>query len=838
MNHDRVNRDLNELIRRIVGIDSSTSTLQTFSNEILNQSTPTSTFNHSKIPFSLLSQQISNYLRDLHSSPQAPQTLNNLLSRLDPLPHPREKSNAIQFLYALANPTPTRSQSIQPLPTIESHQDQTTKPHSKSSISSTSNIPIPIPIPNQDSKDQKPSLSSKLKAKRAQHGYPSHLPEQLLLRDLVYLLQAIDGKYLSFEDKREEAEEDHLADQSWSDHGIRFHEPPSQIITLPQRDLILKLAEIGWLYKRIRLAIEPMLPTNDHLTKKTALGDSSAGMVAQALIYSLQAELGTYYRVIALLESNLHSFTLKSLFLHLNPTLLRLRMCAALLGASENIRGGKLISILDSYTQHGDPIVSRFVSDLLETVSGPFFEFLRSWIWDGELLDRFEEFFIGVNEPNPHHDQDDQDSINRNESWKVWESKFVFREEFVPSFINPIFAKKIYSTGKSINFIKYSCSEQDWQRTRAELHKLSSSSSLHYQDIEGLEETIKSAYKICSKELFYIFFTKLKLLDHLKALKDFLLLGRGDFISLLIESLGPSLNKPASSLYRHNLTATLESAIRATSDDQALMNRLDVRMLEFTPLDLGWDVFMLEYKPQSPLEVVLSPAAMGGYMKTFRMLWRMKRVEYALDGGWKAVMLGSKSERFKSDFHRARLVMSEMIHFIRQLQCYVQLEVIECGWQEFEKRVMLEGGDLDSLVEAHGVYLDRLVSKGMLLNPKAGKENTCLLLAEECFKVILAYKASIDSLKAYVLSDRSESDPGNSARSTPVQGSMPALDEIRRLIAAQARLFNEVVLDLISALTAQPDPDLRFLSVRLNFSLFYLRPKSLGGSTKQQNNRR
>ncbi|EGF99420.1 uncharacterized protein MELLADRAFT_50714 [Melampsora larici-populina 98AG31] len=578
-----------------------------------------------------------------------------------------------------------------------------------------------------------------------------------------------------------------------------------------------------------------MLPANENLTTKSraALGDTSAGMVAQALIYSLQAELGTYYRVIALLESNLHSFTLKSLFLHLNPTLLRLRMCAALLGASENTRGGQLISILDSYTQHGDPIVSKFVSDLLEGVSGPFFEFLRSWIWDGELLDRFEEFFIGVNEPNQHQDQDDQDSLNRNESWKVWESKFVFREEFVPSFINPVFAKKIYSTGKSINFIKYSCSEEDWQRTRAELQKLSSSSSLHYQDIEGLEETIKSAYKICSKELFYIFFTKLKLLDHLKALKDFLLLGRGDFISLLIESLGPSLNKPASSLYRHNLTATLESAIRATSDDQALMNRLDVRMLEFTPLDLGWDVFMLEYKPQSPLEVVLSPAAMGGYMKTFRMLWRMKRVEYALDGGWKAVMLGSKSDRYKSDFHRARLVMSEMIHFIRQLQCYVQLEVIECGWQEFEKRVMLEGGDLDSLVEAHGLYLDRLVSKGMLLNPKAGRENSCLLLAEDCFKVILAFKASIDSLKAYVLSDTSESDTRNSARSTPVQGSIPALDEIRRLISAQAKLFNELVLDLISALTAQPDPDLRFLSVRLNFSLFYLRPKSLGGNTKQ-----
>lgn len=66
--------------------------------------------------------------------------------------------------------------------------------------------------------------------------------------------------------------------------------------------------------------------------------------------------------------------------------------------------------------------------------------------------------------------------------------------------------------------------------------------------------------------------------------------------------------------------------------------------------------------------------------------------------------------------------MSEMIHFIRQLQSFCHLEVIDCGWQDFERTAMVEGGDLDSLVQAHRVYLDRLVNKGMLLNVRAGKE--------------------------------------------------------------------------------------------------------------------
>jgi hypothetical protein len=48
--------------------------------------------------------------------------------------------------------------------------------------------------------------------------------------------------------------------------------------------------------------------------------------------------------------------------------------------------------------------------------------------------------------------------------------------------------------------------------------------------------------------------------------------------------------------------------------------------------------------------------------------------------------------------------------------------VIDCGWQELEKKLTSEGGDLDSLIDAHNAYLDRLVSKGLLLSSRVGKE--------------------------------------------------------------------------------------------------------------------
>jgi gamma-tubulin complex component 3 len=62
--------------------------------------------------------------------------------------------------------------------------------------------------------------------------------------------------------------------------------------------------------------------------------------------------------------------------------------------------------------------------------------------------------------------------------------------------------------------------------------------ALKYSDIAGLERSIDKAYQIASQRLFDVFFDKFKLLDHLKALKNYLLLGHGDFADQLMEILG------------------------------------------------------------------------------------------------------------------------------------------------------------------------------------------------------------------------------------------------------------------------------------------------------------
>ena len=151
----------------------------------------------------------------------------------------------------------------------------------------------------------------------------------------------------------------------------------------------------------------------------------------------------------------------------------------------------------------------------------------------------------------------------------------------------------------------------------------------------------------------------------------------------------PNLNRPANTLYRHNLTAKLEEAIRSTNaqnDPTDVLRRLDARMMEYTHGEIGWDVFHLEYKVDAPIDTVLDPDTMTKYIRVFCHLWKLKRAEGTLTSGWMRVAGGSRTflrvQELDIEWHQIRITMSEMIHFVRQVQAFCHLEVIECQWKK------------------------------------------------------------------------------------------------------------------------------------------------------------
>ena len=196
------------------------------------------------------------------------------------------------------------------------------------------------------------------------------------------------------------------------------------------------------------------------------------------------------------------------------------------------------------------------------------------------------------------------------------------------------------------------------------------------------------------------------------------------------------MSKPSHSIFKHNLLGLLESAIRGSNaqyDDQDVLNRLDVRLQqpkESSSADNGWDIFCLDYKITVPLDTIFSKEVMNVYLKIFKFLWNIKRVELSLNENWKRVVnlirgisaaaLKKRSQmitQLQTVLHFSSLLRHDMSRFLGSLQFFLMFEVLECSSDEFTndiKKLRENDGDLEQLIHAHYLYLSRVIDQSFL----------------------------------------------------------------------------------------------------------------------------
>jgi gamma-tubulin complex component 3 len=603
---------------------------------------------------------------------------------------------------------------------------------------------------------------------------------------------------------------------------------------------------------------------------------ADGGLLGQSLRAAIAGELRSYLGLVATLEGQIRralssldekaprggigkaGVTLKRCVVWTREATMGLRLMSLISEESKSKRGGQLISLIHGFSSHGDPMVGAFAERLLIHVTRPFYDMLRQWIYDGELSDPYHEFFISEQDPNAINDT--LDGRSRGGASSVWEDKYKLDEDMVPSIITQDFAQKVFLIGKSLNFIRYGCGDSQW----VEEYSKAASKELRYGDTATLETWIDEAYKTTMARLIHLMADKFHLFEHLKALKNYILLGQGDFIALLMESLSSNLDRPAGAQYRHTLTAQLEHAIRGSNaqyDSPEVLRRLDARMLQLSHGDIGWDCFTLEYKVDAPVDVVVTEWGNRQYLKVFNFLWRIKRVEFALSSTWRKCMTGARGVLQGEDatvvmvWKLTRGVLAEMIHFIGQLQYYILFEVIESSWDELQTAIHKEGCTLDDLIKAHTKYLNAITHKGLLGAKKKHQgevdNNTFMVQLGDILKLMLSYRDAVDGLYSWAVSEftrrqgadvretRREDDdgilintPATTRRgprhlpdSTPagiVEDSIP--DEfpvLKDRLQALGSHFRQRVCFLLGDLAYQPDVDMRFLGVVMNFNDVY-----------------
>lgn len=671
------------------------------------------------------------------------------------------------------------------------------------------------------------SLKTTLLADNSVEIEPS---ETALLRDLPFTLQGLSSTTLPFSNET----------------SLKL--PPT--LPSPIISLLHTLAEPSLLYRGL----------------STFVKSPAGGLLGQSLRSAINNELRSYLSLVATLEAQIRralssldeaaprggigkaGVTLKRCVVWTREATMGLRLMSLIAEESKNKRGGQLISLIHGFsTAHGDPIVAAFAERLLAHVTRPFYDILRRWIYDGELLDPFLEFFVKEQRPS----EDDRKDMKAKGLMSSWNSKYEVDDAMVPSIITADFAQKVFLIGKSLNFIRHSCGDSQW----VEAYSKTSSKELRYGDTATLEAWIDEAYKTTMQRLMLLMDSKFHLFAHLQALKDYVLLGQGDFIALLMESLAANLDRPAGAQYRHTLTAQLEHAIRGSNaqyDSPEVLRRLDARMLQLSHGDIGWDCFTLEYKIDSPVDVVVTEWGNRQYLKVFNFLWRIKRVEFALATTWRKCTTGARGVLQTADplvlqtWQSTRGVLAEMVHFVGQLQYYILFEVIESSWAELQTNIRKDDCTLDDLITAHTQYLGAITQKGLLgarrkqhsAVAEAAEEdrNSYMVQLGELLRTMLSYRDSVDGLYSWSVSDftaRQEADAADLLRNnnhpppdpfpssragTEARSELPALQERLRLLGANFRTRLQI---LLGDLAYQPDVDMRFLGVAMNFNDVY-----------------
>ncbi|XP_065177544.1 gamma-tubulin complex component 3-like isoform X1 [Sycon ciliatum] len=641
--------------------------------------------------------------------------------------------------------------------------------------------------------------------------------EATLVRDLIFVFQGIDGHYIKYNEKAD-----------------AFRVDPKAFIPASIQDQAHKLAELGWLYKRLRRFV-------DEHSKIM-----SYGLVGQSFCAALSHELTEYYRLIAVLErqqvqpddvEGLSSggLTLTRLRVWAMEPMKRLMVLVWLVSECQDLKGGSLAGIVYNFSHTSDPDVLALMRHLLIQVALPLRHFLDSWIYDGELEDRFHEFFVAedVSVPASH----------------LWAAKYSLRKSVLPPFIPLDLAEKILLIGKSINFLRHLCNDRTQLGLRPKQSSVDQDVAGAVDLIEGctmggrLRTTVEAVYQATSQHLLNTLHQQYKLSDHLKAMRRYLLLGQGDFIRHLMDLLLDELARPATTLFLHNLIGTLDVAVRATNaqfEEPDTLERLDVKLLEVSSGDVGWDVFSLDYHVDGPIRTVFDEGAMLRYLRIFNFLWRAKRMSYILSALW-TLQTGCPAQRkvipeLKPLFHKAHLLSSRMIHFMQQMEYYINFEVLECTWAELQKKVEA-AKDLDEVIAAHNRFLDDVTVRCLLTESSQDMLTKLRAIFDEVVRFQKILSDLNDSTEEEIQARR-YTEKLASQRSKKGEWGLTAMDSaaaeereriflfktlpmLRSELTVRMNSYEDMVKVFLSLLSKHPDLSLRSLSFRLNFSNYY-----------------
>ncbi|KAK1420473.1 hypothetical protein QVD17_22098 [Tagetes erecta] len=449
----------------------------------------------------------------------------------------------------------------------------------------------------------------------------------------------------------------------------------------------------------------------------------------------------------------------------------------------DGISGGKLLNLLHKRCHCGVPELQTCIQRLLWHGHQVMYNQLASWMVYGILHDQYGEFFIREQEGNSEREASSPTNMAErlarmsvdDGSLSDWHLGFHICLDMLPEYIPLHIAESILFAGKAVRVLRNPSSafrsvdarhkklmgdellpQSESDKIESMLINLKESSEFHKRSFEGAVDSIRA---IAASHLWQLVVVRADLNGHLRAIKDYFLLAKGDFFQTFLEESRQLMRlPPRQSTAEADLMVPFRLAVTKTiSDEDKYFSRVTLRMPAIgtniksskvnvskskfvdgdsnlssdTSLEMsldGWDGIALEYSVDWPLQLFFTHEVLSRYCRIFQYLLRLKRTQMELEKSWESVMQqdhskfskrhieranGSTSQQRRQCFRPMWRVREHMAFLIRNLQFYIQVDVIESQWNVLQTHIE-ESRDFAELVEFHQEYLSALISQSFL----------------------------------------------------------------------------------------------------------------------------
>ncbi|XP_029036625.1 gamma-tubulin complex component 4 [Osmia bicornis bicornis] len=422
---------------------------------------------------------------------------------------------------------------------------------------------------------------------------------------------------------------------------------------------------------------------------------------------------------------------------------------------TQKIHGCKLLQCLHQNMHTGIPEVKLALEKMAYCVHVVFYKHLTSWLLYGHLEDMYNEFFIQkVSEGQSSlilvgNKNNCMESINAKFDVDMW--NYDIRIDMLPSYIRPSLATKILTIGQTIIMFgndprqKKDFSTVDqienpiWGDKEYEYFlKLQNLQKKSIFNIVEFEHTIDELKQCITELLWRVAVEEAQLVQQLKLVKDFFLIGRGDLFLEFIRLTAHILNKPPTNHTSRDINLAFQIALRKMhlNDENAMdsfnfivpvsveeSEDVEAEGTEFTekeredPIERrGWGMVILKYKVIWPLHLLFNPSSLNDYNTLFRFLLRVKKTQIDLWNLW------SEHMYYKNIDIGVIQLRNNLIFIIDNLQYYLQVDVIESQYTIMEAN-MKNTRNFEDVQKAHSIFLANVMSQTFLLGNSTERKN-------------------------------------------------------------------------------------------------------------------